>query len=70
MPKSRPPLPPTPGPWPCTTQLLWHQLPTDKRQPCHERMAHLLLHVSHRVPREAGQHEHQDEADASPTRRL
>ncbi len=60
MHKSLPPLPPTQGPLPCTNEPVWHQLPTDKRQQCHELMAQLLIHVSHSAPSEECQHEQPD----------
>ena len=48
------------APCPAPTNLVWHQLPTDKRQQCHELMAQLLIHVSHSAPSEECKHEHQD----------
>jgi hypothetical protein len=52
MHKSLPPRPPTQGQWPCTNQLVWPQLPTVKRQQCHELMAQLLIHASRSAPSE------------------
>jgi len=67
MHKSLPPFPLTQGHLPCTNHPVWHQLPPDKRQPCHELMAQRLIHVSHSAPSEACQHEQQEESDPSPT---
>jgi hypothetical protein len=53
------PLPPPQSSVPCPNHPVWHQLPTDKRQQCHELMAQLLIHVSHSVPSEECRHEHQ-----------
>jgi hypothetical protein len=43
----------------CPNHPVWHQLPPDKRQQCHELMAQLLIHVSHSAPSEEWKHEHQ-----------
>ena len=67
MPKSLPPLQPPQAPWPCTNHPRWAQLPTDRRQQCHELLAQRLIHVSHRAPSEACNHEHQDDPHPSPT---
>ena len=58
--KSLPPLPASPAPVPCTIHTVWPQLPTDRRQQCHELIAQLLIHVSHSTPSEECNHEHQD----------
>jgi hypothetical protein len=59
MHKSLPLLPPPQVPWPCPNAV-WAQLPTDRRQQCHELLAQLLIHVSHSAPSEECSHEHQD----------
>ena len=60
MHKSLPPLQPPQDPGPCTNHPVWLQLPTDRRQQCHEFMAQLLIHVSHSAPSEECNHEYQD----------
>jgi hypothetical protein len=67
MHKSLPPLQPPQDPVPCTNHPVWPQLPTDRRQQCHELMAQLLIHVSHSAPSEECTHEYQDSPDPSPT---
>ena len=67
MHKSLPPLPASQAPVPCTIHTVWPQLPTDRRQQCHELIAQLLIHVSHSAPSEECNHEHQDSSDPSPT---
>ena len=67
MHKSLPPLPPPQAPVPCGNHIVWPQLPSDKRQQCHELMAQLLIHVSHSTPSEECNHAHQDSPDPSPT---
>ncbi len=62
-----PPLPPPQAPLPCTNHPRWAQLPTDRRQQCHELLAQRLIHVSPSAPSEAGTHEHQDDPTPSPT---
>jgi hypothetical protein len=59
MHKSLPPLPASQAPVPGATHTVWPQLPTDRRQQCHEFIAQLLIHVSHRPPNEECHHEHQ-----------
>jgi hypothetical protein len=54
------PLPPSPDAVPCPNVLVWHQLPNDKLQQCHELMAQLLMQVSHSAFSEECNHEHQD----------
>ena len=41
MHKSLPPLPAVQVPVPCPTHAVWPQLPTDRRQQCHELLAQL-----------------------------
>ena len=60
MHKNLPPLPPPQAAVPCPNHPVWHHLPPDKRQQCHELMAQLLIHVSHSTPSEECNHEHQD----------
>jgi hypothetical protein len=67
MPKSLPPLTPPQDPLPCSTPIVWPQLPIDRRQQCHERIAQRRIHVSHRAPSEACHHEHQDSPDPART---
>ena len=62
-------LPPLPSPQalvPCTRHPVWPQLPTDRRQQCHEFLAPLLMHVSPSAPSEACRHEPQESRDPSP----
>ena len=67
MHKSLPPLPSPQALVPATSHPVWPQLPTDRRQQCHELIAQLLIHVSHSAPSEEGNHEHQDSREPSPT---
>ena len=67
MHKSPPPLPAVQVPVPCATHAVWSQLPTDKRQQCHELLAQLLIDVSHSALSEACHHEHQASPEPSPT---
>ena len=67
MHQSLPPLPAVQGPVPCATHAVWPQLPTDRRQQCHELLAPRLIDVRHRAPREACNQEHQDAPEPSPT---
>ena len=52
MHKSLPPLPSPQALVPATSHTVCPQLPTDRRQQCHELLAQLLIHVSHRAPSE------------------
>jgi hypothetical protein len=45
---------------PLTTNLVWQQLPTPRRQQCHEFIAQLLIHVIHSAPSKEQNHEPQD----------
>ena len=67
MPKSLPPLPSSQAPGPGPTHAVWPQWPIDRRQQCHELLAHLLIHISHRAPSEECNYEHQDWPEPSPT---
>lgn len=60
MHKSLPHLQPPQEPLPCSNPTVWRQLPTDRRQQCHELMAQLLIHVSHSASSEECNHEQQD----------
>ena len=60
MPKRLPHLQPPQDPLLCHNHTVWPQRPIDKRQPCHELMAQLLMHVSHSAPSEERNYEHQD----------
>jgi hypothetical protein len=53
-------LQPPQAPGPCTNHTVWLQLPTDRRQQCHELIAQRLIHVSHSAPNEEYNHEPQD----------
>ena len=59
MHKNLPPFPPPQDARACPNHPVWHQLPPDKRQQCHELMAQLLMHVSHSAPSEECKHEPQ-----------
>ena len=67
MHKSLPPLPSSQAPVPCPTHAVWSQLPTDRRQQCHELLAQLLIHVSHSAPSEERTQAPQEECEPSPT---
>lgn len=53
-------LQPQQGILPLTPNLVWQQLPTARRQQCHELIAQLLIHVIHSAPSEEHNHEQQD----------
>ena len=67
MHKSLPPLHPPQAPLPCSNHTVWPPLPIATRQPCHERMAPLRIHVSPRAPSAAWKHAHHAEPAPSPT---
>jgi hypothetical protein len=67
MHKSLPPLPPPQAPLPCSNHSVGPQLPIDKRQQCHERMAQRLIHGRHSAPSAEGNHAPQDALAPSPT---
>ena len=48
--QSLPPLPAPQAPVPWTSHAVWPQLPTDRRQQCHELLAQLCIDVSHSAP--------------------